>query len=92
VGQGKGALAASISGSIMGDEYTESFFFCDTCRVYTVEIWRGRFCGEDSVVASGPLSKAEGDAKVELIKRCPEPWNKGCRCEAHREYFGSFLD
>jgi len=92
VDQRKGAFAASISGSIMGDEYTESLFFCHTCQAYTIEIRRERFCGEDSVASSGPLSKAEGDAKIELIKRCPEPWNKRCRCEAHREYFGPFLD
>lgn len=90
--EGKGKVTASISGSVMGDEYTESYFLCDACQVYTVRIWRERFCGEDSVSVSGPLSKAEGDAKVELINRCPEPWNKRCRCDAHREYFGSFLD
>ncbi len=92
VDPGKGALAASISGSIMGDEYTESLLFCQSCQAYTVEIRRERFCGEESVAAGGPLSKAEGDAKVELIKRCPEPWDKRCRCEAHRGYFGPFLD
>jgi hypothetical protein len=27
-----------------------------------------------------------------LIKQCPEPWNKKCRCEAHRAYFGGWLD
>ena len=92
VGQGKGTLAASISGSIMGDEYTESLFFCHTCQAYKIEIRRERFCGEDSVASSGPLSKAEGGAKIELIKRCPEPWNRGYRCDAHREYYGSFLE
>ncbi len=90
--QGKGDLVASISGSIMGDEYTESFFFCQVCQVYTFEIWRERFCGEDSFSSSGPISKAAGDEKVALIRRCEEPWNKKCRCEAHREYFGPFLD
>ncbi|MFH0872696.1 MAG: hypothetical protein V1878_09455 [bacterium] len=90
--EGKGKVTASISGSIMGDEYTESYFLCEACQTYTVQIWRERFCGEDSVRVDGPLPKAEGDAKVELINRCPEPWNKRCRCDAHREYFGSFLD
>jgi len=88
----KGKSVASISGGIMGDEYTESYFLCDSCQVYTLEIWRERFCGEDSINLSGPIPKAEGDAKIELIKRCPEPWNKKCRCEAHREYFGPYLD
>ena len=86
------ACVASISGSIMGDEYTESYFFCRQCEVYTVEIYRDRFSGEDSVSVRGPVPKSEGDVKVELIKRCVEPWNKKCRCEAHKSYFGTWLD
>ena len=38
------------------------------------------------------VPKAEGDAKLALIKRCDQPWNKKCRCDAHREYFGGWLD
>lgn len=86
------ASVASISGSIMGDEYTESYFFCHHCGVYTVAMYRDRFCGEDSVSVRGPIPKSEGDAKVELIRRCSKPWNKKCRCEAHRSYFGGWLD
>jgi hypothetical protein len=90
--QRKEGFVASISGSIMGDEYIETYFFCDPCGVYTVDIYHDRFSGEDETSVRGPLSKSEGDAKVELIKRCSEPWNKKCRCEAHRSYFGGWLD
>ena len=90
--QKSGAMVASISGEIMGDEYTESYFFCGACQVYTVRIWRERFCGEDSIRVTGPVSKPGGDAQVDLIKRCSEPWNKKCRCAAHQEYFGPNLD
>jgi hypothetical protein len=83
---------ASISGSIMGDEYTESFFFCSQCDVYTVEIYHDRFLGDDDVFVRGPISKPEGDAKVELIKQCSEPWDKKCRCKAHQSYFDGGLD
>nr|MDO8115200.1 hypothetical protein [Candidatus Sigynarchaeota archaeon] len=82
----------SISGSIMGDEYIASYYFCNKCRVYTKENVHDQFCGEESVSTSGPLTKAEGDAKVTLIKRCPTPWDKKCRCPAHKEYFGPSLD
>jgi len=41
---------------------------------------------------SVPVSKVEGDAKVELIRQCSEPWNKKCRCKAHQSYFGGALD
>ena len=82
----------SISGSIMGDEYTESYYFCSKCQVYTVEIYHDRFLGEEEILVRGPVSKPEGDAMVELTKQCSEPWNKKCRCEAHRSYFEGLLD
>ena len=83
---------ASISGSIMGDEYIESYFLCSECGVYTVEIYHDRFLGEEEVSVRGPVPKAAGDAKVELIRQCSEPWNKKCRCPAHLSYFGGSLD
>ncbi len=83
---------ASISGSIMGDEYTDTYYFCSRCEVYTVEVYHDRFLGEDEVSIRGPLSKSEGDAKVKLIRQCQEPWDKKCRCEAHQSYFQGSLD
>ncbi len=83
---------ASISGSVMGDEYTESFFFCPSCEVYTVEIIHDRFAGDQSVSFRGPVAKSEGDVQIEAIKQCSEPWNKTCRCQGHRQYFGDSLD
>ena len=88
----EGGVVASISGSFMGDEDTESYFYCGDCGVYTLEIYHDRFLDESSVFIRGPLSKAEGDAKVELIRRCQEPWDKKCRCPAHKEYFRGQLD
>ena len=90
--QGKEGPVASISGSIMGDEYVESYYFCDRCEVYTVEIYHDRFLGEDEVSVRGPVPKSEGDIKVELIRQCPDPWDKKCRCKAHQSYFQGGLD
>ncbi len=84
--------AASISGSIMGDEYTESYYFCTRCQVYTVEVYHGRFLGEDEISVRGPVSKPEGDAMVEMIKQCSELWNKKCCSEANQGYFQGSLD
>ena len=84
--------AASISGSVMGDEYTDSFFLCPTCQVYTVVNFRDRFMGEETSSSGTAVPKTEADAKLALIKRCDQPWNKKCRCDAHREYFGGWLD
>jgi len=83
---------ASISGSIMGDEYIESYYFCTQCQVYTVEVYHDRFLGEEEISVRGPVPKTDGDAMVELIKQCEEPWNKKCRCKAHQSYFNGQLD
>jgi hypothetical protein len=91
-GEKGGDRVASISGGIMGDEYIESYYFCKACGVYTIEVYHDVFCGEARVSAQGPVEKADGDAKVELIRQCSEPWNKRCRCPAHMEYFGGSLD
>lgn len=91
--RGEGAKPfASISGSISGDEYTETYYFCPGCRVYTVEVVHDRFLGEETVIFRGPVAEADGDVRIELIGRCSEPWNKKCRCPAHRAYFGDVLD
>lgn len=85
-------FAASISGSIMGDEYIETYYFCENCRVYTREIYHDRFLGEEEIFLQGPISREQGDADVALIKKCSQPWNKKCRCKAHMEYFRGNLD
>jgi hypothetical protein len=83
---------ASISGSIAGDECIESYYYCDSCGVYTKEIFWDRFMGEESVYVQGPIDKADGDANVTLIGKCSEPWDKRCRCPAHTAYFEGLLD
>lgn len=83
---------AFISGSIRGDEYIESYFFCGKCNVYTVEVYHDRFLGDEHIFERGPLAKVEGDGRVALIQQCPEPRNKNCRCPAHCAYFGDSLD
>ena len=83
---------ASISGSIMGDEYTDSYFLCPVCQVYTVAKWRDNFTGMESLDVAGPMAKPEGDESIALIKCCNRPWDKKCRCEAHRSYFNDTLD
>ena len=90
-GEHDGPVAA-ISGSIMGDEYTDSWYFCSACQVYTLRTCRDRFTNEDIVTVHDPIDKTTGDAKVALITQCRTPWNKRCRCPAHLEYFGGWLD
>lgn len=59
---------ASISGSVIGDEYIDSYYFCSQCDVYTVEVYHDRFLGEDDVSIRGPVPKSEGHAMVQLIR------------------------
>jgi hypothetical protein len=86
------ASAASISGSILGDEVTDSFHACAACGAYTVEVYRDRFAGEGESALRGPLSREEGEERVRVVRGCAEPWDKRCRCPAHRAYFGDALD
>jgi hypothetical protein len=88
----KEELIAAISGSIMGDEYTDSYYRCPVCRIYTVAHWRDDFTGSETMNLSGPVSEQEGNERIALIKKCSEPWDKKCRCAAHREYFNDSLD
>lgn len=90
--EGAPGSEASISGGIMGDGYTESWFLCGACDAYTVEVYRDRFLGEGTSSLRGPVARAEGDAQVRLIRQCAEPWDERCRCAAHRAYFGGALD
>ena len=83
---------ASISGSILGDEHTDSYFLCPACRVYTVASNWDNFTGVETTNVSGPLPNAEGDERVALIRQCPQPWDKKCRCAAHLAYFNNTLD
>lgn len=78
---------ASMSGCILGDECTETYYFCSQCGVYTVDVYWDLFSGGEEVATRGPVPKTEGDAKVVLIRQCPEPWDKNCRCQAHRVYW-----
>lgn len=83
---------ASISGSIMGDEHTECLYYCQACCCYTIYYYVDHFCGEEAERSEGPIDKERGDELAAVITRCETPWDKKCRCAAHREYFGDGLD
>lgn len=83
---------ASMSGSILGDEHTDSYFLCPSCGFYTVASWWDNFTGTETMTLSGPVPGEEGNARIELIRQCSQPWEKRCRCEAHRTYFNDTLD
>jgi len=82
----------AISGSIMGDEYTDVYYLCPACRVFTVANWRDNFTGLETVNVSGPLEEQKGLERLALIRQCSRPWDKKCRCPAHRAYFNDALD
>ncbi len=81
-----------ISGRIMGDECTDSYYWCGGCAVYTVRLCREVFAGPETAHDSEPIPREEGDRRLELIRSCPEPHHERCRCEGHRAYFGDWLD
>ena len=83
---------ASISGSIMGDECTDSYFLCPVCHAYTRASWHDNFTGIETMDLYGPIPEQEGNKRVALINKCSRPWDKKCRCAAHCEYFNNALD
>ncbi|TCJ11601.1 hypothetical protein EZJ19_15110 [Parasulfuritortus cantonensis] len=83
---------ACISGRIFGDECTDCYYWCEACGVYSLRMYRDVFAGPELEKDCEPISKTEGDRRIELIHRCPNPGDERCRCEAHREYFGEWLD
>jgi hypothetical protein len=83
---------ACISGTIMGDECTDCYYWCEACGVYTMRLYRDVFTGPEVSHDSSPLSREEGNRRIALIRSCPEPYDGRCRCPAHVEYFGEWLD
>jgi len=85
---------ASISGSVMGDEYIESYYRCSSCGLYTLIVSRDRFDGDGelSETVSGPIGAEEGEKRVAVIRQCDSPYDKKCRCSAHLAYFKGRLD
>jgi hypothetical protein len=83
---------ACISGRIMGDECTDSYYWCGGCAVYTVHLQRDVFAGPETARDSEPIDKEEGERRLALIRSCSEPQDERCRCDGHRAYFGDWLD
>ena len=80
---------AGISISVMGDEYIYTYFYCDTCRSYTVESYYDRFLGE-AEISFFSVSKETGERAIELIRACPDPFDKNCTCPSHQAmYYGT---
>jgi hypothetical protein len=85
-------FVACISGRIMGDECTDSYYWCGSCAVYTVRLLRDVFVGPETAHNSEPISKEEGTHRLAIIRSCSAPQDERCRCDAHRAYFGDCLD
>ena len=80
---------AAISIFVMGDEYIYSYWYCVSCGFYTVEWYHDCFMGDDDVGFLAPVPRDVGDHCVQLIQACPDPFNKHCDCESHRQlYYG----
>jgi len=83
---------ACISGRIMGDSCTDSYYWCAACSVYTVHFERDAFAGPQTARISEPIGKEEGERRLAIIRSCPDLPDERCRCDAHRAYFGDWLD
>lgn len=73
---GPGQRVASVSGSILGDECTETWYYGSGCNACTVEIYRDVLLGENSVSINGPVAREEGDSQIALIRQCATPGSR----------------
>ena len=81
--------AASICLRVRGDGETRTYFLCTHCDAYSVWVWVEEFFTDrDTLYGSGPISRKEGDKIVEMIRKCPAPNNKSCKCPTHEEMSG----
>ena len=77
---------ASICIRIRGDEEDRSYFLCKECNVYSVWVCiEDFFTDKDTMFASGPIPREEGDKIIDKIRKCPNPNNMSCRCPIHKE-------
>ena len=76
-------MVASITLERIGDEHTYYYWFCPECEAYTV-VWNvDQFLGSEETMKPMVLDRKKGDEIVALIKKCPNPDSKRCRCEGH---------
>ena len=81
---------AFICAEVMGDEYIESYWYCRSCKMYMTVNLRDPFHGDISESGGGQLPKKKGDRLVDLIRKCPDPSDERCQCEAHMEMRGGW--
>lgn len=69
-----------------------AYYLCPSCDAYTV-LARGfavatafGWDGDPGSWMIGPLSRADGDRDLALIKTCDAPDNENCFCETHEQF------
>ncbi len=87
---GAEARVGFICAEVMGDEYIESYWFCESCGLYMTGNLRDPFHGEISERGGGQLSKEKGDRLIDQIRKCPDPSDERCQCAAHQEMRGGW--
>ncbi len=68
-----------ISGRIMGDECTHSYYWCGDCSVYTVRLCREVFAGPETAHDSEPIPREEGDRRLRARARIISHFADGSR-------------
>ena len=74
---------AQITLEVIGNEHSHGYWFCKSCDVYSRMRWIDIFLGPEETFGPTLIEKKQGDKIVALIKKCPDPTEKRCSCEAH---------
>lgn len=82
---GAEARAGFICAEVMGDEYIDSYWYCEGCEMYMTGGLRDPFHGEIKESGGGQLSKEIGDGIIASIRQCPDPSDERCQCAAHQK-------
>ena len=88
-GSDLGAISKAVASICLRpreDEETRSYFLCRKCNVYTVWVYIEEFfTDKETMFATGPVAREEGDSIVAKIRKCPAPQLVSRRCPTHEE-------
>jgi hypothetical protein len=72
-----------------GNEEILNLCFCDRCRQYYIDGYEDVFASEDSCKEwlYGPYTEKDMENFVNVLKKCPDPMDKYCKCQAHEFFY-----
>lgn len=80
------AYLAAITTLEAGDEFDHVYFQCENCNKYLVKNFHERFMSDDVSVFFSEIPDSIAREDIQKIRKCPDPRNKRCKCDVHRNW------